>query len=129
MGLKAAIKQFCVKKNEIKYQKLLSGKKVSYDTWVKKQEKMKEAAGETVDYVLLLQKGGTLSPMAHIWITRFFQEYPQVQILYGDEDLLGEDGKRENPWYKPCWSPDTYLTQYYVGSVVAVRKENLGSMA
>ena len=123
MGLKAAIKQFYVKKNEIKYQKLLSGKKVSYDTWIKKQEKMKETAGEVVDYVLLLQKNGTLSPMAHVWITRFFQEYPQVQILYGDEDLLGENGRRENPWYKPCWSPDTYLTQYYVGSVVAVRKE------
>ena len=123
MGLKAAVKQFCVKKNEKRYQKLLSGKKVGYDTWIKKQEKVKATTGETQDYVLLLQKGGTLSPMAHTWITRFFQEHPQVQILYGDEDLLGENGKRENPWYKPCWSPDTYLSQYYVGSAVAVRKE------
>ena len=123
MGLKGTVKQFFVKKNENRYEKLLAGKKVSYDTWIQKQEKKKDLRGEAVEYVLLLQKNGSLSPMAHAWITKMFQEYPQVQILYGDEDLLGEGGKRENPWYKPCWSPDLYLSQFYLGSTVAIRKE------
>jgi hypothetical protein len=42
--------------------------------------------------------------------------------LYGDEDFLDGDGKRKDPWYKPAWSPDTYLSGFYLGSVIAVRK-------
>ena len=124
MGLKETVKQLWIKKMEKEYERLLSGKKVSYDTWIRQREvSAPETDGEVVEYTLLLQKDGTLSGQAHALITKYFRENPQVQILYGDEDFMTEDGRRENPWFKPCWSPDTYLSQFYVGSVVAVRKE------
>ncbi len=127
MGLKETVKRFWTEKTEKEYSRLLSKKKVDYDTWVKKQEKQVESNGETmgeaVEYILLLQKNGSLSRRAHALITKILRENPQAQILYGDEDLMTEDGHRENPWYKPCWSPDTYLSQFYVGSVIAIRKE------
>lgn len=40
-------------------------------------------------------------------------------LIYGDEDVLRE-GKRKQPWLKPDWSPDTFLSQFYPGSLVAV---------
>ena len=43
-------------------------------------------------------------------------------MVYGDEDVETAPGQYENPWLKPCWSPDTYLWKDYLGEAVAVRK-------
>ncbi len=40
-------------------------------------------------------------------------------LVYGDEDVLTEQG-REKPWFKPDWSPDTFLSYFYMGSLVAL---------
>lgn len=40
-------------------------------------------------------------------------------LVYGDEDVLTEKG-REKPWFKPDWSPDTFLSYFYMGSLVAL---------
>ncbi len=40
-------------------------------------------------------------------------------LVYGDEDVIA-DGKRQNPWLKPDWSPDTFLSCFYFGALVAV---------
>lgn len=52
-------------------------------------------------------------------------KHPEAEIVYGDEDLLSENGERVIPWFKPCWAPDTYRAFFYVGSVVAVRSRLL----
>jgi len=40
-------------------------------------------------------------------------------LAYGDEDVI-VTGKRQNPWLKPDWSPDTFLSSFYFGAFVAV---------
>ena len=40
-------------------------------------------------------------------------------LVYGEEDVLTEQG-REKPWFKPDWSPDTFLSYFYMGSLVAL---------
>lgn len=57
-------------------------------------------------------------------------------LIYGDEDAADERDKAENgklgsdvigrksPWLKPDWSPDTFLSSFYFGSLVAVKAEN-----
>ena len=40
-------------------------------------------------------------------------------LVYGDEDVI-KDGIRQNPWLKPDWSPDTFLSCFYFGAFVAV---------
>ncbi len=40
-------------------------------------------------------------------------------LVYGDEDVI-VDGKRQNPWLKPDWSPDTFFSCFYFGAFVAV---------
>lgn len=40
-------------------------------------------------------------------------------LIYGDEDVLRE-GKRQQPWLKPDWSPDTFLSHFYPGSLIAL---------
>ncbi len=40
-------------------------------------------------------------------------------LVYGDEDVIAA-GRRQNPWFKPDWSPDTFLSCFYLGAFVAV---------
>ena len=126
MGLKETVKQLWTLKIEKEYRRLLSERKVSYADWAKMQEKTASSIREkSADngYVLFVQKQGRLSEHALAWIEECFAANPKAQMIYGDEDFLGEEGERKNPWYKPCWSPDAYQSQFYPGSVIALRKE------
>ncbi len=73
---------------------------------------------------LILQKDGYMDPEAFFWIADHFRDHPETRILYGDEDALDVTGRhRCDPCFKPDWSPDTWLSSFYLGSVVALRRE------
>lgn len=73
---------------------------------------------------LILQRDGYMDPMAFSWIADYFREHPETLLLYGDEDSLDETGEhRCSPYFKPDWSPDTWLSSFYMGSVIALRRE------
>lgn len=73
---------------------------------------------------LILQRDGYMDPMAFSWIADYFREHPETLLLYGDEDTLDETGEhRCGPYFKPDWSPDTWLSSFYMGSVIALRRE------
>ncbi len=124
MQIKEFIKSICVKQLDRAYEKQLAAKKVDYHDWVLKKERhepfFEAPPGE--DFVVLCQKNGTLREGAFTLLAAAFDFVQQAQVLYGDEDFLDADGRRKEPWYKPAWSPDTYLSQFYLGSVIAVRK-------
>lgn len=128
MGIKNTVKQLLTRRLDSIYERRLSEKKTDYKSWVGGQEKnISDAVGsgtETFwgDFVLFCQKDGKLNLNAESWIRAYFATHEECLILYGDEDVMGEDGIRENPWYKPCWSPDLYLDFFYPGSVIAVRR-------
>ncbi len=59
-------------------------------------------------------------------ISAVFQNRPEVNVVYGDEDEIDPvEGDRKNPWFKPDYSPDTLLSYFYFGNLVAFRKEVL----
>ena len=59
-------------------------------------------------------------------IVEAFKKQEQAEVLYGDEDEVNHNETiRMNPWFKPDYSPDTLLSYFYFGKLVAVRKENL----
>ena len=140
MGVKDVVKQVLTKQQNKRYEKQLALRKISYDSWVREAESARTVRNTAVGacqedatsekavlstcgaYVLLVQKEGRLSDRALAEISAYFEAHPEVELLYGDEDMLLSDGSRANPWYKPCWSPDLYCSYFYLGSVIAVRK-------
>lgn len=59
-------------------------------------------------------------------ISVVFNNKPEVSVVYGDEDEINlQKNERNNPWFKPDYSPDTLLSYFYFGSLVAFRKEAL----
>ena len=59
-------------------------------------------------------------------ILEVFAKKEEIELLYGDEDEVNHNETvRMNPWFKPDYSPDTLLSYFYFGKLVAVRKEAL----
>lgn len=127
MRIKNAVKQLIAQRLDDQYDKKLSVKKVDYDTWIREQEQSSFVPDGTDtrpgEFILFVQKTGRLSDNAAKRIQAYFAGHEECLILYGDEDMMRENGVRENPWYKPCWSPDLYLDSFYFGSVIAVRRK------
>ncbi len=74
------------------------------------------------DVVMFKRQEDELALLAFPLLYRKFLENKNIILIYGDEDVQKE-GHRENPWFKPDWSPDTFLSYFYFGSMVAIRTE------
>ena len=90
------------------------------------------------DAVVLSVYPGEMSRLAVPLICREFENHKETLVIYGDEDTLAvsererkksearaEEKARVNPWFKPDWSPDRFLSSFYFGGLVAVRAEEL----
>lgn len=126
MQMKSAVKKYFDGRWNKEYNKKLSQKKVDYDTWVRRRESRTAKTGETDrDFVIFHSENGQVSGLAEQYLQEYFGAHPECMLLYGDEDVLGTDGVRRTPWYKPCWSPHLYRDCFYMGSLVAVRSHLL----
>jgi len=97
------------------------------------------------EIIIFMDDCGTLSPNAKSRIIEVFTDAMKIQNLspeafadvdeteilqpgfvYADEDYYQNTyGKRSKPWFKPVWSPDTLLSYFYIGSMFAVKKEDI----
>ncbi len=106
------------------YEKKCASRKILYKDWVASMEEAESSsAGERVEAVFLSDaENGAWADGAKERAEAFLSAHPEVCVVYGDEDVETAPGQYENPWLKPCWSPDTYLWKDYLGEAVAVRK-------
>ena len=74
--------------------------------------------------VILAEDAERVTPDAVNQIVQVFCEHPEVEVLYTDEDEVNhEETVRMNPWFKPDYSPDTLLSYFYFGSLVAMSQQ------
>lgn len=72
------------------------------------------------DVILLALFEGEISSKCIPIIFNEFNQNKSLIMIYGDEDVM-EKGVRRSPWFKPDWSPDTFLSQFYFGSFLAAK--------
>lgn len=78
--------------------------------------------------VILAEDADRLTPDAVSQIVQVFCDHPEVEVLYTDEDEVNhEETVRMNPWFKPDYSPDTLLSYFYFGSLVAMSQQTFES--
>lgn len=106
------------------YEKKCASRKILYKDWVASMEEAESSStGERAEAVFLSDaENGAWADGAKERAEAFLSAHPEVCVVYGDEDVETAPGQYENPWLKPCWSPDTYLWKDYLGEAVAVRK-------
>jgi glycosyltransferase involved in cell wall biosynthesis len=73
------------------------------------------------EWVAFLDHDDILEPDALFQIVKLLQTHPDADLIYSDEDKLGEDGF-EAPLFKPDWSPDFFLSYNYLGHLTAIRR-------
>ncbi len=135
MGIKSFLKQGMAYSLDRQYEKKCASRKILYKDWVAAMEEAEAAsgepgtgagassAGERAEAVFLSDaEAGAWTDGAKERAEAFLSAHPEVCVVYGDEDVETAPGQYENPWLKPCWSPDTYLWKDYLGEAVAVRK-------
>ena len=74
------------------------------------------------EWVAFLDHDDVLEPDAVFQIVKLLQTHPDADLIYSDEDKLGEGGF-DAPLFKPDWSPDFFLSYNYVGHLTAVRRD------
>ena len=135
MSIRTSVKQMLVRQQDKKYEAELAKLRVTYAQWAAEQEKkisetvvteIGERAG-LAEFVIYRQQKGQLAENAVERINAYFVKHPEAEIVYGDEDLLSENGERVIPWFKPCWAPGFLLCGKRRGSAEQTVAETGGA--
>lgn len=68
----------------------------------------------TGEYVGLLDHDDELAPHALYEVVALINRHPEADMIYSDEDKRLITGERSQPYFKPDWSPDTFLSRMYI---------------
>jgi GT2 family glycosyltransferase/glycosyltransferase involved in cell wall biosynthesis len=77
------------------------------------------------DFVVLLDAGDRLSPEAIYQVARASWQDPLVDLVTWDDDIVGRDGRRHEPRFRPSWSPELLLGANYLGQSFAMRRSRV----
>lgn len=76
----------------------------------------------TGEYIGLLDNDDELAPEALYEVVKLLQEHKDADMIYSDEDKVEEDGSRSEPFFKPDWSPDYFLSCMYTSHFGVYRR-------
>ncbi|WP_301583442.1 glycosyltransferase family 2 protein [Halomonas alkaliantarctica] len=77
------------------------------------------------DGVMRISWGDQLAPEALCMLAKAWNDYPDAQLFYTDEDVITAGGKRCQPRFKPGWNPDLLLSTNYIGRVALYKRRLL----
>lgn len=109
-------------------QKYENNSKIKIDYHKKNQhisqttnDAIKLASGE---FIAFMDCDDIISPNALFEVARMLNNNKKLDFIYSDEDKINEDGSnRHSPFFKPDWSPDTFLSLMYTSHLGVYRKK------
>jgi GT2 family glycosyltransferase/glycosyltransferase involved in cell wall biosynthesis/predicted SAM-dependent methyltransferase len=86
-----------------------------------------DAANATVtnsasDQVVVLRSGDVLRPDCLFTIASAVHQDPLLEVVIWDDDVVGPDGSRTAPRFRPSFSPEMLLGADYIGGACAIRR-------
>ncbi len=67
----------------------------------------------TGDFVALLDHDDAIAPHALYEVVSYLNANPATDMIYTDEDKIDEGDRRFDPFFKPDWCPDSFLSRMY----------------
>lgn len=86
---------------------------------------LEQATGE---FMALLDNDDTLAPEALVEVAALLQQHHDADMIYSDEDKLDLDGNRVEPFFKPDWSPEYFLSCMYTSHLGVYRRSIIESI-
>lgn len=62
------------------------------------------------EWIALLDHDDLLSEHAIFWVVDAINKYPEIRLIYSDEDKIDENGVRSGPYFKCDWNPDLFYS-------------------
>jgi GT2 family glycosyltransferase len=75
------------------------------------------------EFVAPLDHDDVLAPDALYEVVKCLNRDPALDLIYTDQDVIGSDGTRRHPFFKPDWSPDLLLSMNYVTHFCVYRRD------
>lgn len=83
----------------------------------------------TGEFVGLMDCDDYLAVNALYEMAKLLNEHPEYDFIYSDEDKVNEEGtERRDPFFKPDWSPDTFMSYMYTCHFSIFRKTVLDEL-
>ncbi len=67
----------------------------------------------TGEYIALLDHDDLLAPHALAEVVKLLNNHPEADFIYSDEDKVDEGNIHRDPYFKPDWCPDSFLSRMY----------------
>ncbi len=80
------------------------------------------------EFISLIKQGDSLAVFALHEVVSALNRNPDVDLIYSDEDKIDSTGKRSEPFFKPDWSPDYFLSCNYINHLAVIRKSLVKEM-
>ncbi len=77
----------------------------------------------TGEFVTLLDHDDMLAPDALYQNVKVLNEFPDLDLIYSDEDKIDTKDQHLEPHFKPDWCPESFLSRNYLGHLVVIRKK------
>lgn len=135
------LKQLCPDNIELMIK---AGNEIRYRMWMHEREKAvnnspesypginigvitygdEEKSTDSLDgytHIGFVESGDKLHEDAIRSVARLFNDNPDLEIVYTDEDVINEQGKRECPHFKTQYAPYLLLSQNYMDAFLCVK--------
>jgi glycosyltransferase involved in cell wall biosynthesis len=73
------------------------------------------------EYIALIDNDDLMREHALYWLAVAINENPDAGVIYSDEDKIDQSGKRYDPYFKPDWNPDLFLSHNMICHLGAYR--------
>lgn len=113
--VKKILREYAKKDSRIKAKFLKENKGIAGNS----NEALAIATGEFVGF---LDHDDELAPFALYEVVKLLNDNPELDFIYSDEDKITTKGRRRDPFFKPDWSPDMFLSQNYLCHLSVIRK-------
>jgi GT2 family glycosyltransferase/SAM-dependent methyltransferase len=114
--VKKVLNEYARKDARIKVKFLPENKGIAGNS----NESLSLATGEFVGF---LDHDDELVPFSLFEVVKLLNDNRNLQFVYSDEDKIDENGERKDPFFKPDWSPDLFLSCNYLCHFSVIRKK------
>lgn len=113
--IKEKLEYYAKKDKRIKIKFLIENKGIAGNS----NEALSLATG---DFIALLDHDDELAPFALYEVIKLLNKHPNVDFIYSDRDKITSDGKRVEPFFKPDWAPDYFLSCNHLCHLTVIQK-------
>jgi glycosyltransferase involved in cell wall biosynthesis/ubiquinone/menaquinone biosynthesis C-methylase UbiE len=119
--IKRVLNEYAQKESRIKVKFLPENKGIAGNS----NEALALATG---DFIGFLDHDDELVPFTLYEVVKLLNQNRNLQFIYSDEDKIDQNGNRKDPFFKPDWSPDLFLSQNYLCHFSVIDKALIDSV-